>query len=636
MATAPTDVFNAELQGVWDNLRPQVLGQLDSMIAQQLNNQLFSNSTISAEVVNANISQRTDMTTAPGFTHADTKQLVLRAPVQGTWKLVLAADLRVTLNVGSFSPAIDIPVEIALDDLSLEVAVDFDDSDPTRPTISRVGQPQIDFVLRIDSSNSIAQRLTGVLSGPANWIAQQALTATLFAILPNLQQMQGLPGPIPGAGAPPLLDSGTPTPFAEIVQNVEIKSRQINQPHGPVLTAIMDTPATDSWLDAYQNGGPGVQGAVVDYGSGGDSAIWTGHYLAGQAYHYAVTGDSLALDNVGHSLKGIGVLLDVNGGTGLLARNAAPENSVAGQNIVRRNAVFRQAQLFGETWVGRQGSNGISRDQYSGAFFGLSMAYEHVPAARPDAELRVKQMLDYLIAHDWLIDEDRPTWNGQAGSSRGPTFWAGVGYQKLAFLLIGYRMDPPRYSAELAAAGPLTKLAWFGMWTSVLGVDHYYKFNLSHVGLYNYFRLETDPGRWQDMRRAYSIIERYVGHHRNAHFDLIRASFDPSTREALRQFAGMNHREVAPAVIDLSGVTWVSLQTFGYQNTGSGGVSVGGTPQQFPSEPLPMHLRKPSGHFQWQRDPFTPATPNQGNPRAEKIGLDLVLPYWMGRYMGAF
>ena len=93
---------------------------------------------------------------------------------------------------------------------------------------------------------------------------------------------------------------------------------------------------------------------------------------------------------------------------------------------------------------------------------------------------------------------------------------------------------------------------------------------------------------------------------------------------------------LARAVIDLSGVTWVTLQTYGYQNTGSGGVSLGGSPQQFPTEPLPMRLRKPSGHFMWQRDPFTPATPNQGNPRAEKIGLDLVLPYWMGRHLGAF
>ena len=636
----PLGQYNAELQGVWDRLRPQVLAQLDTLIGQRLNSQLFSNPTLTAEVLHANLSQRSDLTTAPGFTHVDSTRLVLRAPVQGSWEVVLAADLRVTLNVGGVSPAIDIPLEIVLEDLSLELEVEFDDRDPTRPTIRRVGQPQVDFQLRIDSPNALAQQLIGVLSGPANWVAQQALSATLLAILPNLQQLQGLPGPIPGDGAPPLLDTGTPTPFAEVVDNVELKLRQAHIPHGTLLMARMDTPANDTWLDAYTNTGRGVQGSVVAYNDGGDSAIWTGHYLAAESYRYALTGSSEALDNVGHTLKGIGALLDVNGGTGLLARVAAPESSLMGQRILS-DGVFRQAQLYGETWVGRQGGNGISRDQYSGVFFGLGLAYEHVPAARLDAERRVKQMLDYLIAHDWYVDEDRPPL--QAGSTSFPTFWFGVEYQKLAFLLTGHRMDPARYSAELAAAGPLTKLSWFGAWTGVLGLESYYKYNLSHIGLHTYFRLETDPGRWQDMRRAYAIIERYVGHHRNAHFDLIQTSIDPSaqvdlfpsTREALRQFLGMCHRDVAPPVVDLSGVTWVTLPTFGHSTRG-GTLSLGGSTAQYPTEPLPMQLRQPGGDFIWQRDPFSPATPNGGDAYVEKNGLDLLLPYWMGRHQGAF
>ncbi|MCA8926169.1 MAG: hypothetical protein KDD82_30460 [Planctomycetes bacterium] len=641
---APLAVYNGGIQDVWDRMRPQVISQLDALVAQNLNNQLYSNSTLTVEVVNANLSQGSDMTIAPGFTQLDTSHLVLRAPVQGAWKVVLAANLRVTLNVGSFSPAIDVPVEIVLDALSLEVDAVLDDSDPTRPVLQRIGQPKVDFTLRIDSTNALAQRLTGVLTAPANWLAQQAISVTLFALLPNLQGIQGIPGSIPGDGAPPLVDSGTQTPFEEVVDNVELKLRRVNQPHGTVLMAAMDTPATDSWLDAYRNGGPGVQGAPLSYGSPGDSAIWTGHYLAAEAYRYAVTGSSLALDNVGHTLKGIGALIDVNGSSGLLARGAAPEASSAGQTIVNSSSgVFRRAQLYGETWVGYQGGIGISRDQYSGVFFGLSVAYELVPPARADCELRIKQMLDYLIAHNWIVDEDRATWNGQNGS-RGPTFWAPGSYQQLAFLLIGHRMDPPRYSAALAAAGPLAELAWLSAWTATFGVDHYYKFNLSHIGFYNYFRLETDPTRWQAMRRAYAMQERYVGHHRNPHFDLIQTSIDPSTavdlygssREAMRQFLGTLHRELAPSVIDLSGVTWVTHQQFSYSNTSTGGFTLGGSTVQHPSEPLPMHLRRPSGHFIWQRDPFTPATPNQGNPRSEKPGLDLVLPYWMGRYMGAF
>ena len=507
--------------------------------------------------------------------------------------------------------------------------------------VKRVGQPRLDFVLRIDSQNALAQQLLGVLSAPANWIAQQALVVVLQLLAPNLQGLQGLPGAVPADGAPPLVDSGTAVPFEEVTENVELKLRQVNQPHGCLLFAIMDTPANDSWIDAYRNGGTGLQGSVVDYEDGGDAAIWTGQYLAAQALRYAATGSALAHDNVGHTLKGIGALLDVNGGTGLLARNAAPERSLAGRQIVARGP-FRSAQLYGETWVGWQGTNGVSRDQYSGVVFGLSLAYELVPSARAECAYRLEQILDYLIAKDWVVDEDRPAF-GTPGS-RGPTVWDG-GYQQLAFLLAAYRTNPAKYSQALALAGPTADTAWLRMWVNTFGLDHYYKFNLAHIGMDTYFRLETDASRWQSMRRAYAVMERVVGHHRNAHFDLIQTRIDPSTqaplygsiREAMREFVrDTSHRKVAPPVVDLSGITWVSVPQVGYANTGGLGVSLQTTQAQFPSEPLPMKLRAPQKHFVWQRTPFAPATPNEGDPRVEKMGLDLVLPYWMGRYVGAF
>ena len=105
-------------------------------------------------------------------------------------------------------------------------------------------------------------------------------------------------------------------------------------------------------------------------------------------------------------MRGIGALLDINGGRGLLARVAGPINHPVGQEIVRRG-VFSQRQMFGETWVCRQGDNGVSRDQYAAVFYGLSIAHELIPALRPDIELRVQQMLDYLIAEGWIITEDR-------------------------------------------------------------------------------------------------------------------------------------------------------------------------------------------------------------------------------------
>jgi hypothetical protein len=200
---------------------------------------------------------------------------------------------------------------------------------------------------------------------------------------------------------------------------------------------------------------------------------------------------------------------------------------------------------------------------------------------------------------------------------------------------------PGQYTNELAAAGPLASSLWFSAWTSATGLSSYYKYNLGHVTMFNYFRMETDPWRWQEAHRAYRIMERYVGHHRNAHFDLIQTSIDPGTRnelfpsvrESMRRFLDRNHREVAPPVVDLSNVTWVPVPQVNVNNNAG---TVTNQIQMLPSEPLDFHQRRYTGNFHWQRSPFTAAIPNAGNPRAEKSGLDVVLPYWMGRFMGAF
>jgi hypothetical protein len=50
---------------------------------------------------------------------------------------------------------------------------------------------------------------------------------------------------------------------------------------------------------------------------------------------------------------------------------------------------------------------------------------------------------------------------------------------------------------------------------------------------------------------------------------------------------------------------------------------------------VPVHLREPTGYFIWQKDPFETG---EGTPNTEGlnegIGLDFILPYWMGRYYG--
>ena len=113
---------------------------------------------------------------------------------------------------------------------------------------------------------------------------------------------------------------------------------------------------------------------IVGYTHCGDSAIWTGHYLAAEAFRYNVTRSPEALDNVRAALAGIESLLDVTG-TNLLSRCLIPMTSPYAQAIITEEAahgIYQNTQ-FGWYWIG-----GTSRDQYSGVFFGLGVAYDLV------------------------------------------------------------------------------------------------------------------------------------------------------------------------------------------------------------------------------------------------------------------
>src|SRR5438067_796304 len=88
-----------------------------------------------------------------------------------------------------------------------------------------------------------------------------------------------------------------------------IQARHV--PYGTVLNPIFAKPGSQQ---------------IVNYTRCGDSAIWTGHYLAAEAFRYRVTRSADALANLRGALAGITFLVDVTG-TDLLARCALPQDS---------------------------------------------------------------------------------------------------------------------------------------------------------------------------------------------------------------------------------------------------------------------------------------------------------------------
>jgi hypothetical protein len=346
---------------------------------------------------------------------------------------------------------------------------------------------------------------------------------------------------------------------------------------------------------------------ITGYTRCGDSAIWTGHYLAAESFRYKVTADPAALANASRALAGLELLVDVTG-TDLLARCAVPADSPYAPGIAseeRHNGVYSgQADLRQYLWIGR-----TSRDQYSGVLFGLTAAFDLIGdrSIRSRAAALALRMLDYLEWHDWNVVMP----NGWIS-----TTFAGRDDQRLAFLQIGRHLSP-RYS------GKYRIYAFFHYFlvpvpialevTDVYG--SYFKFNLDTINLYNLIRLEDSGARRSAYKNAYEILRRTTDDHGNAHFNMIDHALNgPDARrdaETLALLEAWLKRPQRDLYVDLRG----RVPVCGDQAC----------------EPVPVELRVPTD-FLWQRNPFQ--LDGGGDGFIESAGIDYILPYWMARYYG--
>src|SRR5579863_4741824 len=85
---------------------------------------------------------------------------------------------------------------------------------------------------------------------------------------------------------------------------ISAKIKAIHTPYGTILDPIFAGPQSNQ---------------IIGYTRCGDSAIWTGHYLAAEAFRYQVTQSADALNNVKQAISAINGLIQVTG-TNLLAR----------------------------------------------------------------------------------------------------------------------------------------------------------------------------------------------------------------------------------------------------------------------------------------------------------------------------
>jgi uncharacterized protein (TIGR03437 family) len=344
---------------------------------------------------------------------------------------------------------------------------------------------------------------------------------------------------------------------------------------------------------------------IVSYTRCGDSALWTGHYLAAEAFRYKVTGSQDAFANIKAAIAGIKSLADVTGNN-LLARCIVPLGSPYAQSIMSEempNGIHTNDPWF---WVGN-----TSRDEYSGVLFGLAVAYDMVTdsAVRTSISNLVTLLVDFVKGHNWSVL--------MPDGSYSTTFLLRPD-QQLTLLQIGRHVNSGHFSTDYDIQKVLLSVtvpAPIGV--DVQSNDSYFKFNLDYINFYNLIRLESG-GVFKDLYNAgYSILRNHTRDQQNAHFNMIDrelngtdATRDAETITLLDQWLQRPKRD-----------PYVRLE----------GVLPSCNNPDEACSPVPVPQR-PTTDFLWQRDPFNLMGGGYGT--IEGAGIDYILPYWMARYYG--
>ena len=347
-------------------------------------------------------------------------------------------------------------------------------------------------------------------------------------------------------------------------------------PFGTILDPMYASPTSDQ---------------IVGYTRCGDSALWTGAYLAAEAFRYNVTQSADALSNVKGALAGLQALVDVTGDN-RLARCMVLASSPYAAGISSEEASNTIHQSPPWIW----GDN-TSRDEVVGAFFGLGAAYDLVDDATVKSGISslATLMLGFIAHHQWSPNDDILN-----------TFL--LRPEELQMMLeVQHHVNPSG-----GISGPLLTLPMdVAVSYDVLSISSYFKFNLDYMSFYNLIRLQNNS----DNRGAYEIVRNYTASHQNAFFDIIDRSMN-----------GPNDARDAEMISLLN--QWLERPRRDPYVDNSKVVAVCGTEA---CQPVPVPIR-PTTDFLWQRDPFQLAGGGLGT--IEGAGIDYILPYWMGRYYG--
>lgn len=403
---------------------------------------------------------------------------------------------------------------------------------------------------------------------------------------------------------------------------------------------------------------------VESYSDLQDSTIWTGTYLAAEAFRYAVTGDPEAKENAARAVRTLDFFLKVTGQPGYIARFAGPltepyEVYLGGScSNTGKQPCYSFTGSDGKPafWIG-----GTSRDQYTGWFFGMGVAHRLIddPELRALIRTDVKEVIEALRSSRYKIQgPEEPNEPKEPKGHRIQTAQDVLPSMQLSWHLIAADVLQDKAYCHLyeKRVKEVLPLALVDNYSGLNKYMQYYGFNLDFLNNYNLILLEPNAER----RKAYldafrDGAYRFVRGTGNSFYDFIymavSGTYDRDTLKSDLKSLELFHRAPnvmrfvkppKPAHLNRASVVLSRIERF---------LSSFGLKQEiFPQSetPYPLDQRCPVD-FIWQQSPyrtccFVGGLPGGGNSPAcgdqcyQKDvvfpGADYLVAYWMGRYHG--
>ena len=385
----------------------------------------------------------------------------------------------------------------------------------------------------------------------------------------------------------------------------------------------------------------------VDFVHYGDSAIWTGHYLAAEVLRLKVSKSAVALKYAHRALDGLEALINLTGEPGHLSRVMAPVDSPIAASLEKEaHETNHTERLFTGVWRGKKylSLGHITRDQYAGAFLGTGLAalllVEDEPELAERARAIALQMTDYLVKRHFCPTEATP--DPVTGTKLTSVTYLANPVQMQAILQLAKKLDPAKYADLYEDQYPTWAVNWFFSWTQILDPhDSYFKFNLEHALGLLLLMLEDDAERRAKLAFAFRIQREALKFHANAWFneielatlgdrpELLGRPRQDLEKETRRLVADMLERPAIMARPDFEGDPFI--QPVYYLNLSSDAVK---EKEKISRLPIPLK-RRPGADFLWQRSPFDleSAWPLPKTAVWRSPGVDKVLVYWFARYL---